>query len=813
MITKSSLKDTFREIRRTLPRFIAIMAIIAIGTAFFVGIKTTCPDMKRTADKYFKDNNFMDFRLLSAKGFIKDDIAKLENVEGVQCIMPAYSVDALAVLKDKERVIRVHSLPAPGTIENNKNNINQPRLIEGNLPSKTGECVINTENVPKDSVKIGDKLSLTSGDSLDIAKTLSTNEFTIVGLVESPLYLSKDRGSSTIGSGSVSTYIMVLEEDFKMPVYNEMYVTQKLESKISAYSKAYDDRTEVVKDNIINASPEFWHVLDRNTNISYVDYGYAADRMDAIAQVFPVIFILVAIMICFTSMGRMVEENRTNIGTFKALGYSKLSITVKYLMYAIIASIIGGVIGLLVGFTFFPTQLFKAYSTLYSLPKLILIFDIPFAIIAMITGILVTGVSVLVVCYSELNSNAAALMRPKAPKLGKKIFLERISFIWSRLKFTHKVTARNILRYKSRFFMTVLGVAGCTALLLVGFGLNDALSSIGTKQFGEIYTYQMSVGIKNTAKPEDLTNIHQTIEAFSNYTSKQQILTKSVDIGFGTSEKSCGIIVPQEPDKIPDFISLHERETGKSLSLTDEGVILTEKLAKKLGVSIGSEIYIKNGDIDKHTAVVTGISENYLQHYMYMTPAFYQKIYGSEPIYNQINIKLNKINDENKVEMSKNILAEKGGSSVNFLDDNLSRFMDTIKTVNTIVITLIFSAGLLSFIVLYTLTNININERIREIATIKVLGFYDKEVSMYVFRENIILTLIGIALGLFFGRFLASYVIGTTEVDMIMFGREIFVPSYLFSAFLTLLFAWFVNTVMLRRLRKINMVEALKTVE
>lgn len=813
MITKSSLTDTFREIRRTLPRFIAILAIIAIGTAFFVGIKTTCPDMKLTADKYYKDNYFMDFRLLSAKGFNKDDISNIKEIEGVKGVMPAYTVDALTILKDKERVIRLHSLPSSILSDDNENYINRPKLVEGNLPSKSGECLINLENIPKDSVKIGDKLNFTSGDNTDISKILSTNEFTIVGFIMSPMYISKDRGTSSIGGGSVSTYIMVLETDFTLPVYNEVYITQKIDGEITAYSSAYDDRTEVVKDNIVKASPDFWHVLDRNTSASYMDYGIAADRMDAIAQVFPVIFIMVAILICFTSMNRMVEENRTNIGTLKALGYSKFSITVKYLIYAIIASIIGGIIGLAFGFTFFPTQLFKAYSLLYSLPKLILIFDIPFAIISILTGILVTSMSVLIVCYSELNSNAAALMRPKAPKIGKIILLERIPFIWSKLKFTQKVTARNILRYKSRFFMTVIGVAGCTALLLVGFGLNDALSSIGTKQFGEIYTYQMSVGIKNTAQTEDILNINKAIEAISNYTSKQEILSKSVDIGFNSVEKSCGLIVPQNPEKINDYISIHERVTGKSIILTDEGVILTEKFANKLGVNIGSEIFIKDGDTQKHSAVVIGICENYLQHYMYMTPLFYEKIFATKLAYNQIDIKTSNIIDDTKNDISKSIMAIKGVSTVNFIDDSLSRFMDTIKSINTIVITLIVSAGLLSFIVLYTLTNININERIREIATIKVLGFYDKEVSMYVFRENIILTLIGIALGLVLGRVLAGYVIGTTEVDMVMFGRKIFFLSFLLSALMTLAFAWFVNIVMLRRLRKINMVEALKTIE
>lgn len=859
---KALLKDSLREIRKTFSRFLAILAIVAISIAFFTGIKITCPDMKNTADKYYDDYQLMDFRLVSTMGFNSEDIQNIRKLNQIKGVSPSYTIDAILDAKDTSSVVRIHSL-VQKEFRSGEDYTNRPMLIAGRLPEKSGECVIEKNSFSAVKLDIGSPIKLTSGKEGEKLDTLKTDSFTVVGIIKSPLYVSKERGTSNIGTGKIASYIMINELDFDMPVYNTVYLTAKGADVLKAYSDDYDNQIKSLKSEldklaITRAQTRFeeikadankvlreketeynkvvtqtatkladaeskeqvdaiakvqWHILDRNTNTGYVDYGSAADRMNAIAQVFPLIFILVAILICFTAMGRMVDEQRAHIGTVKALGYTKTSIGGKYLLYAALASIIGGIIGVVIGFSFFPSFIFNAFTALYTMPKLVLSFDVPFAILSIGVGIAVTAFSALIVCFEELHISAAALMRPKAPKPGKIILLERIPFIWKRLKFTHKVTARNLFRYKSRFFMTVVGVAGCTALLLVGFGLKDSIGDIGTKQFGDIYTYQMTVNIKDNIKDDELVSINKTIESSINFEDKQLYMSKSINIGYKNAEKDCGLVIPKNKDELPKFISLHERVSKKTVVLNDDGVILTEKLAQKIGASVGDEIFIKINDYENRTVKVTGICENYLNHFMYMSTKLYKTVFKTEPVYNDIYVKLHNIKNNDEDILSKNIISQNGVSAVYSSNEMLSRFKDTIKSINSVVLILIFSAGLLSFIVLYTLTNINIGERMREIATIKVLGFYDKEVSAYVFRENIILTLIGSGLGLILGYYLSMFVIQTAEVDVVMFGRKIHSFSFVLAALMTIVFALFVNFVMFKKIRNINMVEALKTVE
>ena len=876
---KTLFKDIFREIKKSFSRFLAILAIIAIGISFFVGIKMTCPDMKITADQYFKDNKLMDFYLVSSVGFNKEDIEAIKSVDGIKGIMPSYSIDAMIDVEDTSYVVKINSLPNT----TDESYINRPSLILGKLPTNPGECVIEKSNFKKMNLEIGSIIKLTSGNSSNILDNVSMDEFTVVGIVQSPLYISKERGTSAIGNGKISTFMIIQESDFKLPVYNGVYITASYIDDSSAYTDEYYDNIEALRKSLedlgtlrsniryeeiqseaniivqnnenelkdakakfeifknvmsfnkqsdtllnfataekeiqdakdkINSLPKVtWHVLDRKMNVGYADYANAADRMDAISKVFPIIFVLVAILICFTSIGRLVDEQRTYIGTMKALGYRRRFIVLKYLTYASLASILGGIIGIFIGFTFFPAFIVNAYSSLYTLPKLILQFDTEFAILVMIAAVLVTSISAVTVCYETLIQNAASLMIAKAPKPGQVILLERIPFIWNKLKFTHKVTARNLFRYKSRFFMTVVGVAGCTALLLVGFALKDSIGAIGTKQFGEIYTYQMSVNTKDGLSQSESENISNLISAIPNYESKINLLSKSIDIGLGSKESSCNIIVPEDIKSLNDYITLNDRVSQQKYILSDNEVILTEKLANVIGAKIGDEIYIKNGETDKYKVRISGISENYLLHYLYMSPKLYEDLYLVKPEYNQIDVKLTALEDSQKDIISKSIVSSKGAASVTFSDDMLKTFAEMINSVNYVVLILIVSAALLSFIVLYTLTNINISERMREIATIKVLGFYEKEVSSYVYRENLILTLIGSLFGLLLGYYLAKYVIGTAEVEMLMFGRDIYPISFVISVILTLVFAWFVNAVLLKKIKNINMVEALKTIE
>ena len=572
-------------------------------------------------------------------------------------------------------------------------------------------------------------------------------------------------------------------------------------------------KIENAKKEVNKIEKPVWYVLDRNSNPGFVDYGNAADRMAAIAQVFPVFFFLIAALVCLTTMTRMVDEERTLIGTFKALGYSKLSIAFKFLLYALSASILGSIIGASIGFKIFPYVIFNAYEIMYTLPPVITKFNFFYASISTAFAVIATGFAAWSACYSELAVAPALLMRPKAPASGKRIFLENIKFIWSKFTFTKKITARNIFRYKKRFFMTVLGVGGCTALLLAGFGLKDSIVSIVTKQFDELYKYDMVISLKSSSNLKDNTDIINSFKKDNRIKDYMFIKEESVDAGHGKNEKSVTLLVPEGTDKLKDFITLRERTTGISVPFSDKGVVITEKLSKMLNAGIGDDIYIKNGDTNKISVKVTGITENYVSHFIYMSPDLYKALYKESPKFEEILSKTADTSEDFENRLSTDLLKNSRISSVKFTTGISKNFNDIIVSLNYVVLVLIISAGALAFVVLYNLTNINVTERIREIATIKVLGFYDGEVVSYIYRENIILTVIGMALGLVLGIFLHRFIVVTAEVEYVMFGREIKPLSYVYSAVLTIVFSSLVNLVMYFRLKKVDMVESMKSVD
>lgn len=1078
------LKDTFREIKRTFSRFLSIFLIVALGTAFFAGVKATCPDMKITADKYFDDYNLMDIRLVSTIGFNDKDFAAVKKVSGVEGVMPTYSMDAMTNVNNRDLVLKVLSLPSGKDLSGDNSYINKVKLIQGRLPERLGECVAEKGKIVGSGMSIGSSIKLSSGMDKDISESLKVSEFTIVGFVETPYYISYDRGTSAIGSGKVNSFIMVPQEDFKIPAYTDIFVTVKnakgalcystnydniidpvkkslentaairedaryseilsdankeldakkkeladaraeaskklagaskklddakkkivngekelqlqksnfnitvknaeaeiadAENKIEAgeneYStnmnsyneakkqadiefpaarKAIDDAQSQIdldqaqldalkaalanglysseeqklqmedmisageqqlqeakeniavsiaeleakeksltdaqaalenlrkaldnskamlntqklrlKNSIVSADAQFaaaekklessrvqlkngennyqkakvdsdkkladagskiadgqeqiskiekpaWYVLGRDTNPGFVDYGNSADRMDAIAQVFPVFFFLVAALVCLTTMTRMVDEQRIYIGTLKALGYSKISIASKYLLYAALASVGGSIFGLSLGFRIFPTVIFNAYGIMYTLPHVITPFNTYYAIISTAFAVIATTFAAFAACWSALSEEPASLMLPKAPKPGRRVFLERIKFIWSRFNFTQKITARNLLRYKRRFFMTVIGIAGCTALLLSGFGLRDSIMSIVTKQFDELYRYDMVMNLKENISQGENSSLIKDVSKDSRISEYMLAREQSIDVGAGKNTKSVTLFVPESINKLEDFIKLRVRTTGEKVSLTDDGVVLTEKLAKKLQVEAGSTIYIKNGDTKRINVRVAGITENYVSHYVYMSPALYRKVYGEDVKFQQIMAITTATSEDFENNLSTDLLKDAGVSSISFTTGISKNFNDIIGSLNYVVLVLIVSAGALAFIVLYNLTNINVTERIREIATIKVLGFYDSEVSSYVYRENIILTIIGMLIGLVLGIFLHRFIVVTAEVDYVMFGRNINPLSFLYSAIMTLAFSGLVNFAIYFRLKRISMVESLKSVD
>ena len=582
-------------------------------------------------------------------------------------------------------------------------------------------------------------------------------------------------------------------------------------SKIADAEKELDDAEEEVN----SIERPTWYILDRQQNAGYVSYMQDTDRVANLAQVFPIVFFIVAALISLTSMTRMVEEQRVQIGTLKALGYNKLQIAAKYIIYATLATVIGGAIGLVIGFSLLPKVIADIYAMVYDVPNVILAFNMTYATAGMAAAMLCTIGATIISCYKTLKQKPATLMRPKAPKPGKRVLLERITFIWKRLNFTQKVTVRNIFRYKKRFLMTIIGVGGCTALIIAGFGLRDAISSMIPSQYGKIDLYNASVTLKDEYKNEELEKIDNILKDYEYTEDVLNANVQSVTIDKNDNTQSIQLIVPQTPENLSNFIVLESRTNNdEKYALDDTGVIITEKLSKLLDIKVGDEIKIVNSDDKACSVKVNAITENYIYHYIYMTPNLYNELYDTRVGYNVVYVNTIEMTEEQEDTLGEQILSNSDYiSGVTFMSNTESIFSEVMNNMDLVVWILIISAGLLAFVVLYNLLNANITERIRELATIKVLGFYDKEVYDYISRETIILTIIGMLVGVGGGYFLTLYIIKTCEIDMLMFNPQITVWSYLFGVLITALFAIIVNIITYFSLKKIDMIESLKSVE
>ena len=1061
-------KDTIRNISNSKGRFISIVVIIALGVAFFSGLKKAPEDMKYTADKYYKDYNLFDIRVVSSLGLTDDDVDSIKKIEGVEDVRATYFVDAIAKEGDNESVFRIFGY-------DNADQINGYKLLEGRFPENEDECLIEKgieENLRFD---IGSKIKLKSGKNEDLNESIENKEYTVVGAVQSPYYLSFEKGNSSIGNGRVSGYIVVPEENFKLDVYTDIYMTVQGSKDLNSYSDEYFELTDKVVDRLESLAPERekerynglikeaegklkeakdeyedgkgeaelelnnakskldsarrdletgqkklneekakfetlildskakiaqgkkdledgyvlyeeglkkyekasieaeekfknaakeieegktaikeleiglselekalenphipeetltklqeeyneksivlssliervtlgeeeirlgkeellkeasnlenvkkeldltkekinqeeqklieserkgrkelesneikiekgkrdllkaeeeynkaeiettekledawekieqgerdirkiekakWHVLDRNSHYSYVDYEGAADRINALSKVFPVFFALVAALVCLTSMTRMVDEQRVNIGTLKALGYSNLDIALKYILYALIASIVGCIIGFAVGYTLFPLIIFNAYGLMYVLPPVILSFNLGLSIKIAIVAILLTTITTYLACINELKENSASLMRPKAPKIGKRILLERIPFIWNKFNFSNKVTLRNIFRYKRRFFMTVFGIAGCTALILAGFGIKDSIKTVVNKQYGELFNYDASIsldeGSERFLEEEDNILNYTLVQSENGYLKREN------------DKKDITIIVPKNIEEFEKFVSLQERVGSEEIKFPMQGIVISEQISKTLELKVGDEVKVINKDDEEAIAQIKAITENYTFNFGYMSEEYYRDIFLKKPKYTTAYANISTTNKEIEDQISKNLMANEGIKRVSFNSILKEDFNDVIDTLDYIVIVMIVFAGALAFVVLYNLTNVNISERHREIATIKVLGFYDNEVSAYIYRENIILTIIGALLGLVMGIYLHRFIMITVEMENIMFGLELEKKSYIYALVLTFIFSILVNVTMHYKLKNIEMVESLKSVD
>lgn len=900
---KAVFKDFIRNIKGSLGRFFAIMAIVAIGVAFFAGVTASSGDMKHSSDSYYDEYNMNDIRILSSIGFTSQDIEAVSKVSGVKAVYKTNTQDVLVDYDGRENVAHISGIPV-GKASDDDSYINQLRIKEGRLPQNDKECVVKYEDTRK-SMQVGDVISFKSGTEDDINDTFKDTEYTVVGIVYTPCYVSYDLGSSGIGNGHINYCIYVGDDEFKNNYYTECYAVidgakdmdtysdeyKKLIDKyaddikaiskgrldirkqtvIDEYTRAKADKKEelleTIKKNVedsiteqyqayypgmdvssmiapyvktayekavaqfdfdaVNAEYDKkmnetladsdsweWYVLTRESSYSFRDYESSANRMKAIATVFPLFFIIVAGLVCLTTMTRMVEEERGLIGTYKALGYGKATIALKYVIYAFLASLTGAVIGCAAGLRLFPYIIYESWNIIYQMPAIKYASHTILSVVAVASLILVTLIATLYSCYNELSEVPSALMRPKAPKNGKKILLEH-TFIWKHLSFTKKVTMRNIFLYKKRFFMTVIGIAGCGALITAGFGIKDSVQSIIDNQYGQIIHYDNILVFNKNADSDARNNLSDKISSDEYYKSSlmDYAYTAEVKIPGSADDYSTEITVVNDTSAYMDYVTFRTRRSKKTIELDDSGVIISEKLAKDLNVKEGDNVLIHDEDNKQATVKVSGVMEMYINNYIFMTSEYYSQVFGYTPDNNRILGILTSDGDDIQSVIGDRYLTDNNVKSLTFVKANITRFENMIQSLDLVTWVLIISAGMLAFVVLYNLTNVNISERIREIATIKVLGFYDREVGEYVYRENIILTLIGGVFGLLLGMALHAYIMTTIELDGVMFGTKINISSFLISYGITILFSLLINIFMYPSLKKIPMVESLKSVE
>ena len=1000
-------KTTLREIRQSLGRYFAIMAIVALGVGLFSGLKVTRDVMVSSAQLYFDQTSFYDVELISTVGFETDAARQLSRREGVLDAQGSVSTDALLVDESgNENALQVMQL---------LDEQNQPVLVSGRLPQSAQECVVDTLAFGEDS--IGATLTLSDNNDDDTDEMFAQKTFRIVGRVNSPVYANYERGTTSLGNGTIDGFMLVLRDAFDCDYDTEIYVklntfgaqiytdgydnqideaeewledfaqeqaderysrlkseaerdlfegqeqltaqTQSGELELiaskdqldsakveidSGYAQLESGRTELqsgkaqlesqrqslqsqktelllqkqqvlsglnevaaakaqtagtayysqsvaqeqqlqaslsqiesglaeiesglaqieqqsqelqlqeqqlqasqteleaaqreyrdglaqyeqgmqelsqstsdAQDELDDAQDEIddleepdVYVLTRDENIGYASFDNDSSIVDAIANVFPIFFFLVAALVCMTTMNRMVEEQRTQIGVLKALGYSEGAIMGKYLFYSGSAAGIGCLIGFFGGSLLFPFVIWRTYAIMYTMGDIVFVFDYSLGLISLLASMLCSMGSTYFTCRYELLSVPAELMRPKAPKSGKRILLERIPILWNRFSFLVKVSIRNVLRYKKRFFMMVVGIGGCTALLVTGFGVKDSIANIAGQQFTSVQTYGMSVLLKEGYTTGEWDEVEEYLQDESlGYTRAAESAMDAQLPDGGT--KSLTVIVPEDASRFEDYWDLHT-EDGESIPFPEEGqAVVNAEFARRNGYELGDTISLSDEDGNELSLRIVGLSENYIYNYLYLSADSWESQNREAPDYRSIYLKTDGVADEHV--LLARLMNFDAVSSVTVNADTLDRFDNMMSSMNYIVLVIIVCAGALAFIVLYNLTNINITERIREIATIKVLGFYPMEVASYVFRENFFLTAIGGGVGLLLGKLLHWFVMEQINIDMVCFQAVVQPVSYLYSFALTFLFACIVNAAMFGKLDDINMAESLKSIE
>lgn len=831
-----TLKNLLREIKRTFTKFLSIFAICALGVAFFAGIRATSPDMKEAGDRLYNTYNLSDISVISTSGLTADNIRDLESIEGIQAVRASLFVDAMARgTGEKEKNLRLYSMPiklkseyAPlidlipdyGIDTSPEYEMNGVEIVSGRMPLNDTEIALDYTLEGSLVKQLGDEITLTTSGG--------TVTLRVVGFIRSPMYISMfERGTSSIGNGTSDGFAYasgnaISSLGTKLPVmsllntyYTRADIVISGKEGPSAYSDEYEALVNEVTDRIedyASTQSGTWYIQDRSGNPGYSDYSENTDRIAAVGDVFPLIFFIVAALVCLTTMTRMVEEQRIEMGTMKALGYGGWQIAMKYAVYAMSACISGGVVGAIIGFKLFPYVIMKGYSIMYYLGKLETPYRADIAFMAIAAMAVCTAAATFSACYASLKEVPATLMRPKAPKAGRRVLLEKIPFIWKKLSFTSKVTVRNLFRYKKRFFMSVIGIAGSGALLVTAFGLNDSIFGIIEKQFGDIWQMDVQAYVYEAMPLADMQELLGKNPANDDFDSVMFCLDSQMECkNGGRSQSGVHLLGVESAGSMAGRINLHNG--GAPVTLDDSGVVVTAKLAETLSIKAGDEINMRTGGED-HFMRVIGVADNYVYHYVYITAAYYETVFGKAMQYNGFTGNLKDgLTDETMDAMSTQLLSDSRMYTVRTIESIYASVRDSLSILNYVVLVLILGSGMLTFVVMLNLTNINIGERMRELATLRVLGFYDKEMYDYIFRENNALSVIGAFVGLVFGKIMHLFVIRTCEVDMVMFVRSAKPLSYVYAFALTIVFSLIVNLLMRPKVRAIDMVESLKSAE
>lgn len=814
------LKHIFMKIKDNYKRFLSLICMAFLGVGFYAGIQSSSPDMLKTLDNFYDENNVYDISVISNVGLTEDDLLKLSKIKNVELAINIQEKDTYLEIEENNYVVKL--------IEYNSQ-MNNVYIKEGRLPKNNNEVSVDNALLENNNLKLGDNI------------TIDGKKYSIVGNVISPLYFSAERPNSNLGSGKVDYYIYVYNGSLDLEAYSNIYITVKGAKKYLTNSDSYkklinnvkkdidlikdkqqDIRYDELYSDIIETSEMYdisideskfikpkWYIYDRLDNTSYKELINASDNLKKIGNIFPIIFFAISVLVSLISMMRMIEEDRVENGTLKSLGYNSFHITLKYVIYSLLATTIGSSVGAIFGSYMIPNVIWNIYKKIFFIPKFIYLLKSDYNALGLWICILcICGTSVIV-CIKNLREVPANLMRPKPPKSGKKILLERINFIWKKLKFSDKITIRNIFRYKSRVITTVLGIAGCTALILAGFGLKDSIKDVTDFQFNNIIKYDKLLMTNESINQIDIEKELLNDEKVENFTN---VNTQNIKVLFNDEEQEVTMITPDDFNSISKSISLIDLKTNNVIdNISDNSCIISEKTAKLLDIDVGDKISLLDNDNNKYDIKVSYIIKNYINQYLYINKNTYNNLFNNYKI-NSILISL-KDEDKNSKEFDKKYISNGYALTIVDNDDIKSSMNDMLGSIDSIVAILIIAAASLAFVVLYNLSNINISERKREIATLKVLGFYPSEVDKYINRETVLLTILGIGIGLLFGSYLSHFIISTCEPDYIMFDRHVYTLSYFYSLFITVIFTIIVTIVTHFNLKKINMVTSLKNVE